>query len=236
MLVIGIETSGTRGSVALCRRDQVLGEVRLEEGPRRGRDIMVAVDELLRRAAVRKREIDAVAVSEGPGSFTGLRVGVTCAKTLAYVLGWQAVGVPSLEVMAQNVDAAQYECEAICPLLDARRRFLYGEVFRWQNGAWQDQTGVLLGEPRQVAQRIPAGALNFGSGLEAYRDVFLGTQAARQRAPFREGPSELAEGQATHVARLGIRKLREGGSMPPMMLKAKYYRPTQAEENLAGRS
>ena len=228
-MIIGIETSGARGSVAILSEDQLLADHRFPEGRRHARDIMIAVDDLVRAAGVEKSEIGAVAVSQGPGSFTGLRVGVTCAKTLAYLLGWQAVGVSSLEVMAQNVDAVQHGCGAVCPLLDARRSFVYGTVFRWEDGRWRDLTGVMAGEPREVAERIPPGSLIFGSGVDAYADVFLS-----QQGRLRAGPCWLAEGKGEHAARLGLKALREGRAVPPMQLLAKYYRRTQAEEKLTG--
>ena len=235
MLVLGIETSGTRGSVALCRDEELVAEYVFEEGPRHARNIMVAVEEVLGRAAVAKSEIDAVAVSEGPGSFTGLRVGVTCAKTLAYLLGWQAVGVPSLEVMAQNVDPEKYGCAAISPLLDARRSFVYGTVFRWEGGRWTDTTGVMAGEPGQVLSRLPHGTLIFGSGVEAYHNVLVHAEGSVHELSLQVGPIGLAEGEAKHAAILGLRMLREGGGVPPMQLAPKYYRRTEAEEKQLGR-
>jgi len=86
MIMLGIETSGRTGSVAVCDDGDVLASWTFPEGARRGRDIMTAVDRVVSEAELERRDISAVAVSEGPGSFTGLRVGVACAKTLAYAL------------------------------------------------------------------------------------------------------------------------------------------------------
>jgi len=232
MLVLGIETSGTRGSVALCRDEELLAEHVFEEGPRHARNIVVAVDDVVRSTGVAKSDIGAVAVSEGPGSFTGLRVGVTCAKTLAHLLRWQAVGVPSLEVMAQNVDPEHHGCATTCPLLDARRSFVYGTVFRWEGGRWRDTTGVMAGEPERVLERLPRGTLIFGSGVEAYPEVFVRGQVAAEELSLKVGAAALAQGSAKHVAVLGLRILREGGAVPPMELMPKYYRRTEAEEKL----
>ena len=229
MLVIGIETSGRRGSVALCRDEETLHVIRFPGTARHARDIMTSVDDLLRAAGVDKHDVDAVAVSEGPGSFTGLRVGVTCAKTLAHLLGWQAVGVPSLEVLAQNVDAAECGCTATCPLRDARRSFVYGTVFLLEDGRWVDKTGVMAGEPQDVLARIPPGAFVFGSGVKAYPDVFDARGPDGKRI-LRVGPEKLDEGRAEEVARLGLLRIRAGGAVPAMQLLARYYRQTEAEE------
>ncbi|MDP6108019.1 MAG: tRNA (adenosine(37)-N6)-threonylcarbamoyltransferase complex dimerization subunit type 1 TsaB, partial [Candidatus Brocadiia bacterium] len=132
--MLGIETSGERGSVALLREDELLAEHRFAQGYRHARNIMAGVADVVRSAGVDRGEIDAVGVTDGPGSFTGLRVGVTCAKTLAWLLGLPAVGVPTLDVLAQNVrpeehlDARGRPVRTVCPLLDARRGFVYGAV------------------------------------------------------------------------------------------------------------
>ena len=239
MLVLGLETSGERGNAALVRGQELVAEHWFPHGFRHARNIMAAVDEVLRRAGVDKHTVDAVAVTEGPGSFTGLRVGVTCAKTLAWLLGWRAVGVPTLEVLAQNVrpeqhlDAVGNPCRTVCPLLDARRSFVYGQVFEWCGGRWCDRTGLLAGAPLSVADSIPPGTLIFGSGVHAYPDVFLGLEGGRRG--LRAGPDDLAVGRAEHTARLGLRALRAGQDVDPMTLVAKYYRRTEAEEKLAGR-
>jgi tRNA threonylcarbamoyladenosine biosynthesis protein TsaB len=230
MLILGIETSGARGSVALCRDEELLHQCCLPEGVGHARHIITAVDEAVRTAGVAREEIGAVAVSEGPGAFTGLRVGVTCAKMLAYVLGLRAVGVSSLEVAVQNVDPARWECQVACPLRDARRRFVYGQVFRWEDGRWKDLTGVITGTPAQVAAHIPRPALVFGTGLEAYRDLFL--QAGQADGALHPGPPSLGEGQAVHVAQLGLRLIRAGRAVDPMRLVAQYYRRTEAEEKM----
>ena len=224
MIILGIETSGRRGSVAVCRDGEVLASWTFPEGARRARDIMTAVDRVVSDAGLGKAELDAAAVSEGPGSFTGLRVGVTCAKTLAYALGWRCVGIPSLEVQARNVDPEQYDCRHTCPILDARRGRVYGTLFRWDDG-WEDATGVLCTTPQDLAERLPDGTLVFGSGVKAYPDVF-------ENDRLRVGPAELAVGRAEAVARLGAERIRRGRDVDPMQLVPRYYRLTTPEEKL----
>jgi len=232
MIVLGIETSGRIGSMAICRDDDVLFSHTFPEGSRHARDVMPAVDRVLGGAGLGRNEVDAVAVSCGPGSFTGLRVGATCAKALAYALGWKLVGVPSLEVQVQNVPApadSSDACRAACPVQDARRDHVYGTVFRWHNGRWQDTSGVLIRPPAELADLIPPGTLVFGTGVEAYPEVF---GAGR----FEVGDVALATGRAEVVARLGMRLLHEGHEDSPMDLVPQYYRPTQAEETLRRRA
>lgn len=226
MIILGIETSGDIGSVALCDDDDVMAAYTFPEGARHARDIVPAIDRIVAEAGIGKADVCAVAVSQGPGSFTGLRVGITCAKTLAYALSWKAVGLPSLEVMAQNVRPDMVaECPFTCPVLDARRERVYGTVFEWDGDCWCDTTGVLLEEPRRLATIIPDGALVFGSGVRAYPELF-------DCERFRAAERALEVGRAEAVARLGRLRIRAGRDVDPMGLVPKYYRVTEAEEKL----
>ena len=227
MIILGIETSGRTGGVALCDDRRELAAHAFAEAHRRARNIMVAIDDVVRRAGMERRDIGAVSVSQGPGSFTGLRVGITCAKVLAYALGVPVVGVPSLAVQAENVDPAEHGgCRAACPVQDARRARVYGDLFEWDGRRWTDTTGVLLKGPRELADLLPAGALVFGTGVRAYPDVFTAER-------FRLGLEELADGRAEVVARLGLALLHAGRAVDPARLVPCYYRLTEPEEKLA---
>lgn len=224
MLILGIETSGGAGSVALCEGREVRAEYYFPEGPRHSRNIMLGVDSVIGEAGTSKDRIDAVAVSQGPGSFTGLRVGVMCAKSLAYALRWKAIGVSSLEVKARNVDPDEPGApEHVCPVLDARRSCVYAMILRNAGGRWDDTTGVLLGRPEEIAEKIPRDALIFGSGVGKYPDVF-------NEQDFTIGPDALEQGHAREVARLAAPLLDSGADVSPIDLLPKYHRPTAAEE------
>ncbi len=227
MIVLGIETSGDRGSLALRSGEGVLASFRFPGGGRRARDIVSALDRIMEQAGLARTDVHGVAVSEGPGSFTGLRVGVACAKTLAYALDWRCVGIPTLEVKAWNVDPHEGAgCRFTCPVQDARRGRVYGDVFEWDDG-WKDTTGVLCVAPRALADAIPAGAVVFGSGVRAYPEVFL------EEGRFRAGGPGLDVARAETVARLGMERLRAGRDVDPMQLVPRYHRPTAPEEKLA---
>jgi len=226
MVILGIETSGPLGSVALCRDERVLAARALEQSGARARQIMPAIARVFADSGVRRAEVAAVAVSQGPGSFTGLRIGITCAKTLAYALGWRAVGVPSLEIMVQNVGPElAARCRFACPVRDAHRGRVYGTLFEWDGHAWSDRTGVLLRRPQELAAELPEGTLLFGSGVRAYPELFAPPR-------FRIGDEALAVGRADAVARLGLRMLRQGGDVEPAALLPRYYRATEVEEKL----
>jgi len=225
MIVLGIETSGSVGSVAVCEDDDVRASHVFPAGPRHARNLLPAVGDVLQRAGLGRRRVDAVAVSEGPGSFTGLRIGVVCARTLSFALGWQCVGVPSLEVLVRNV-ATTAEVAAACPIRDARRDRVYGTLFRRENrDDWLDTTGVLLLPPQDLAARLPEGTIVFGSGVDACPDAF-------RRERFVLGPAAWGTGCAENVARLGRRRILTRGPDDPDTVRPRYHRLTEVEERL----
>jgi tRNA threonylcarbamoyladenosine biosynthesis protein TsaB len=224
VIALGIETSGRTGSVALCDGTRLLAAHTFPEGARRARDIVPAIDRIMQEAGLPGDGVDLVAVSEGPGSFTGLRIGVTCAKTLAWTLGWKCVGVPSLEVLVQNVPGGD-GLRWACPTRDARRDRVYGTVFAWRDGRWTDTTGVLLLPAAELAERISDGAAVFGTGARAYPEA-LGAERFRHAVPGWEA------GRAEAVCRLGIERVRAGAGPDPMELMPRYYRLTEVEERL----
>src|SRR5262245_60606931 len=128
MLTLGIESAGPAGSVALARGEELIAERTLDRsGPRHAANLVVEIDALVRGAGRKIRDCELVAVSIGPGSFTGLRVGVVCAKTLSYALGCSLVAVDTLESIAENSPA---EVSDVFVLSDAHRGELYAGQYR----------------------------------------------------------------------------------------------------------
>lgn len=127
MIWLGIETANAPLSIALVKDGRVLAEVVQHIKLTHSVGAMPAIEELLSKANVKIADIDAIAVSEGPGSYTGVRIGVTIAKTLAWTLKKPLVGVSSLQVLAANVS---FTNQYICPMVDARRRHLYTAVYK----------------------------------------------------------------------------------------------------------
>ncbi len=155
MLFLAIETSGIRGSLALFEGSRCLEEVLFPEGLVHGREISVKLAEVLDTQRVRPRDLEGLAVSVGPGSYTGCRVGVTAAKTLGYALRIPLVAVSSLEVLAATAlnSGNGNSFGRVATLLDGRRGFFYNALFsaeersgplrRWPVRRTPDQVGRL---------------------------------------------------------------------------------------------
>ena len=127
-----IDTSNQPLSVALVKDDKVEAEINSNEKRNHSAQLMPAVEKLFESASFTKNEVDAVVVAQGPGSYTGLRIGVTVAKTLAYSLDAELYGVSSLKALAATIDSTSED--DIVPIFDARREAVYAGVYRYERG------------------------------------------------------------------------------------------------------
>ena len=133
MLILAMESSAKAASVALCRDGELLGQYFQRSGLTHSRTLLPMVEDLLRNTEVTLAEVDAIAVAQGPGSFTGVRIGVATAKGLCWGADKPAVGVSTLEAMAWLGQAAP-EGAVICAAMDARREQIYNALFEIREG------------------------------------------------------------------------------------------------------
>ena len=225
MRLLAIETATIVQSVALVEDDRLLAGLSYEAQGNRGGMLLPTVDRVLQKAGVAARDLDAVAVSVGPGSFTGLRVGLATAKGLALGSGARLVGVPTLEALAEGYAPATV---TVCALLDAYRGEVYMAVFRRQGNALERVSPDAVLAPDAVASALAeiGGPLHLiGNGAARYRaqlEAALGGRACMTDEGLRAVPS------AAVVARLGLRRLA-GGSKPDAEVALLYLRRAEAE-------
>lgn len=161
MLVLAIESSGPRGSVALLEGTRVLGETVFETGMVHGRDIAPSIEKLSTTHGVRLDALDLVAVDLGPGSYTGLRVGLAAAKGLCLALARPLAGAVSLDCLAAQ---AAGKARTIVAAIDAKWDQIYGALY--QDGRRASE--LLVEPPEAFAARVPAGALVTGDAVVKY--------------------------------------------------------------------
>ena len=233
MRLLAVETSGTHGGIALMEDGRVLEEVRLAEGLRHARDLIIAIQGACERARWDRRA-DVVALSIGPGSFTGIRIAVTLAKFVAWDTGAKVVTVPTLRALAENAPA---ECGRIVPILDAKRGGLFADIFercpspaaevRARRGSGgglsnlDERFGPALIEPEDLARRLEAPAFILGPG------IVKGRQAL---AAFDLAPEELWDVRPSVIARLGWELHEQGRYADPLRLEPVYIRAPEAQE------
>jgi tRNA threonylcarbamoyladenosine biosynthesis protein TsaB len=178
-----------------------------------GREIAPSIRSLLDEARWAPDAIDLIACDIGPGSYTGLRVGLAAAKGLALALRRPLIGVSSLDAMAE---AARGQARLLCPAIDARWEQIYGAFY--EDG--RRTTDYLAEKPDVFAARVPKGAFVFGDALDQYGGLF---------SDVTRGPRELWDPRPELVALLGQRLHEAGTRHDAAALVPLYLRPTEAE-------
>ena len=233
MKILAIETAGPTTGVALMDDERLLAEYRSEIPLAHAEQLMVMVDRALRDGGMVLRDLDALAVSIGPGSFTGLRVAVSSIKGLTAGNSIKVVAVPTLEALAYNLTDAP---GLICPILDARKQEVYAALFSDRaTGTLRCRLEDQVVLPRDLARRISellAGPKNeavvfLGDGVPKYREVIQ--SALGEQADFAD--EQFFVPRPSSVALLGLQRLRRGETVNPGALEPKYVRRPDAEIN-----
>jgi tRNA threonylcarbamoyladenosine biosynthesis protein TsaB len=220
---LAFETSSAWGCVALGRGTGILG-IRTFSAPRRhANEFLSAIDELCTEHAVAPNAVRFVYVSAGPGSFTGLRIGITAARAIALATGAKVVAVPSLEVVAQNAADAPTPPEQLAVILDAKRKRVYAATFTRREEAYVPVTEPAEVDPAEfLAAQEPSCAV-FGEGVAYHRE-------AVEASGLPILPEEFHRPRAKTVYRLGTERARQGRFDDPRQLIPIYIRPPEAEE------
>jgi tRNA threonylcarbamoyladenosine biosynthesis protein TsaB len=218
--LLAIDTSGQAGSIALLRDGVLLAEKQLaQSGRRHARTLVAEMAAIFSESDMAPAECSAVAVSVGPGSFTGLRVGVVCAKTFAYATGCQLTAVDTFEAIAQGLPDEATEA-AVIDL--AQRGELFVGHYRREGVAWQLQGSITIEPAEAWAANRPGDLRVVGPGLARLR----GSQFAEE-ACF---PSEFDIPQARQIATIGARQIAAGQTVDYWSLEPFYLRRSAAEE------
>ena len=195
MLTLAFESSARAASVALCRDGALLSQYSQCTALTHSRTLLPMAEDLLKNAELRMSDIDLFAVAHGPGSFTGIRIGVSTVKGLAWALDKPCVGVSTLEAMAWHGLAAG---GVVCPVMDARRSQVYNALFRIEGGKPRRLTPdrpIALAELAEELRILSESVFLVGDGA-ALTAAFLKGQGL----PFRTAPENLLWQSAWGVA------------------------------------
>ena len=208
MKILGIDTSTPIGSVALIDGDNLAAEHTLNIVQAHSSRLMPAIDTVLKWSDIAADDLDGCAVGIGPGSFTGIRIGVATIKSLCYALDKPIVGVSTLEAVAYNLRSTN---GIICPLLDARRSEVYGAIFEggteWQRLSEDLCLSLDAFLDRLDAHISPEHTINFvGDGLLTYGDAVR--EALGKRVHFADAIFNVPRGAT--IAHLGAQRLHNG--------------------------
>ena len=223
MRVLGIETSGDVASVAVVDEKGVLAEIRFRHAMQLSRFLAPRIEQVLHLAEVPLDEVEGIAVGLGPGSFTGLRIGVTAAKGLAYGRALPIAGISTLEAIAADHPAPP--SALVCSVVSASGAGLYTALYQWVEGRLEQRASELLLRGEELAERLAGTTLpvtlvgNPGShGVLLEEWVHPREIGGREAAP-----------RASTIARLGRERLLTGAGDPVHELAPSYRRLSTPE-------
>ncbi len=232
MKILAIESSSLVASAAIVEDDILVAEYTVDYKVTHSQTLLPMIDEILRMTQTDKKTLDAIAVSGGPGSYTGLRIGSATAKGLGMALDIPLIHVPTLDAMAYN---AYGYAGIVCPIMDARRSQVYAGIYKFENGRQNilmENSAITFDELMQKLDE-----LNFhndkimfiGDGIPVFResiDEHFGG------AGYEFAPASMNRQRAASVAVLGQLYYKKGWTEPASEHLPDYLRLSQAEREL----
>ena len=245
MNILAIETTGKYGSASVINETgEVFSAVSTEE-MNHLKGMMILIDEAIREAGIDKSELTHIAASVGPGSFTGIRIGVVTARVMAQMLGLPCVAVSSLEAMGERVLDAAVSAGAlyVVPVINARRHQTYAGVWEAEfTSDYEQKTLCAVMEEKQymieelldlLKEKAACydGATCFftGDGIDAYEDII---KDAMSEGSYVFAGEELRYQHAESVARIALKKAKAGKVLGYNELMPEYMRLAEAEQRL----
>lgn len=224
MRILGIESSSLVASVALLTDEVITAEYTVNFKKTHSQTLVPMLDEIVKMVDFDLEALDAIAVSGGPGSFTGLRIGSATGKGLGLALKKPLIHIPTVDAMAYNL----YGCSfSVCPIMDARRNQVYTGIYHNQEGfsVFMDQCAMDMGELIEKLNATEKKVIFLGDGVPAYRkqiEEFM-------TIPYEFAKAHLNRQRASAVAALGALYYQEGRLESAGEHGPNYLRKSQAE-------
>ncbi len=223
MKILAIETATVAGSVAVVDDNKgLIGEIKVDVKIAHSERLMSSVEWLLRASGISIEEIDALAVSIGPGSFTGLRIGLSTAKGLSYATNKPIVPVPTIDAFAASLPFCSH---LICPMLDARKNEVYAGLYKWEGTLLRKILPATAINPGELLEQIRGPVVLMGDATVTYKTLIA--DILKTNAIFAP-PSKMSPSAST-VAEMAIEKINQGIITDPISLTPFYIRKSEAE-------
>jgi len=221
MKLLTIDTSTSTCSVALTIGERLAADYLLSLEKTLASRLLACVDAVLGEAGLSVGDLDGIGVALGPGSFTGLRVGIATAKGLALAAGKPVTGFSSLAMLAMNVPWAAFP---VCPMFDARKKEVYAALYDCRDFPVPIIEDSVVA-PERVLEKLDGATIFVGEGAIAYRELIV--DRLGDRALF--APSSAHQPRAAHGALLAQRAFERREVIPLAALVPRYIRPSEAE-------
>ena len=224
MKILGIDSSGLVASAAIVEDDVLLAEYTVNHKKTHSQTLLPMLDEIVRMTDFDLAELDAIAVAQGPGSFTGLRIGASTVKGLGLALELPVVPVPTCEGLAYNLWGSD---GLVCPIMDARRNQVYTGLYRIHDRIETvlEQSAMDILELVYIINEEWDAVTFLGDGVPVFREVL----EEKLLVPYRFAPAQMNRQRAASIASLGMQYLKEGKAVPVDDFVPVYLRKSQAE-------
>lgn len=224
MRILALDSSGLVASVAIVEEEGTIAEYTINYKKTHSQTLLPMLDEVVRMCGIDLNTIDGIAVSGGPGSFTGLRIGAATAKGLGLALEKPLIHVPTVDALAYNLYGTQ---GVICPIMDARRNQVYTGIYTFEETfqVVEEQMAVSVVELIEKLNAQTQIVTFLGDGVPVYKDQLL----EGLRVPVRFAPAHMNRQRGASVGVLGIHYMEEGRVEPARDHKPDYLRVSQAE-------
>jgi len=223
MKVLYLDTSSKFLSLAVAKGDKLLSQMHRKLDRKHSLQLVPLIAKILKQARVPLKKIDGFCVSKGPGSFTGLRIGITVIKTLSLALGKPVVAIPSLDILAENIRKIKgLKPEDICTLVDARQNKVYACLYKRRNGKIRRKSGYLLMPFAELLKKLKGEILFLGDGISIYGEEIK--KAKNIKPVFAD--EKFWHPKASAAVSLGLERFQKGqteqvNSLTPLYLYAK---------------
>ncbi len=224
MKILAFDTATRSGSVAILDDSRIIVEMNSDTGKTHSESLLPAVDHVLHETGYVIDDIDGYALTIGPGSFTGLRIGLSTVKGLAWASGKPVMAVSTLEALAHNIP---FTDKFICPVLDARKKEIYTAIFRWNGSDIERVSEDAVMPPAGLFDLIDGETIFLGPGLNIYGAYI--SERLGNGATF--APENLWSVRASNVGIIALEGFKRGEGRESSILLPRYIRPSEAELN-----
>lgn len=225
MKILAIEASSLVCSCAILNDDVITAEYTINNKTTHSQTLLPMIDTICKMTGDEPKDFDAIAVSAGPGSFTGLRIGSATAKGLAFALDIPIVHVPTIDAMAYNLYGNE---KIICPIMDARRGQTYTGIFTFKDGQMvtlMENSAISIEETIEKLNEIGRPVVFIGDGIPVFTPII----DASIKVPHEYAVAGMNRQRASSVAVLGAKLFNEGKTVKAEDHLPEYLRLSQAE-------
>ena len=222
MILLSVDTSSSNYSIALIRQDILVDEFRAKTANSCSSGLIPSIERLLSDHSYGIKDINAFCVGLGPGSFTGLRIGLTTVRGLAMALKKPIVGIASIDGLAHNLAGFKGR---VCAIIDAKQNKVYGRIYTSGSNGIRPQGNIFLSNIKEFLSRVKKPAIFTGDGLILYKDYII--DILGPMASFAPPPAWYP--RAAIVGRLGLERLKRGRKDSIYTLSPLYIYPKECQ-------